>query len=68
MTFKDFKLHNLLQIGLQDIGFTTPTAIQQRSIPVILEGKDVLGAAQTGTGKTYTMEGLGEIHVHVRER
>lgn len=52
MTFKDFKLHNLLQIGLQDIGFTTPTAIQQRSIPVILEGKDVLGAAQTGTGKT----------------
>merc|ERR1711879_36626 len=38
--------------GLQDIGFYEPTPIQEQSIPLLLEGKDVLGAAQTGTGKT----------------
>ena len=39
-------------MGLGDIGYTEPTPIQELSIPVILENKDVLGAAQTGTGKT----------------
>ncbi|MBO6524423.1 MAG: DEAD/DEAH box helicase [Balneolaceae bacterium] len=39
-------------MGLGDIGYTEPTPIQELSIPVILEKKDVLGAAQTGTGKT----------------
>lgn len=39
-------------MGLQDIGFTEPTPIQEKSIPLILSGQDVLGAAQTGTGKT----------------
>ena len=39
-------------MGLQDIGYSEPTPIQEKSIPVILSGKDVLGAAQTGTGKT----------------
>lgn len=38
--------------GLQDIGFSEPTPIQEKSIPLFLEGKDILGAAQTGTGKT----------------
>ncbi len=52
MTFKDFNLHDSLQMGLQDIGFSTPTPIQELSIPIVLAGKDVLGAAQTGTGKT----------------
>jgi len=39
-------------MGLQDIGFSEPTPIQEISIPITLAGKDVLGAAQTGTGKT----------------
>ena len=39
-------------MGLQDIGFSDPTPIQEKSIPLILSGQDVLGAAQTGTGKT----------------
>lgn len=52
MTFNDFNLHETLQMGLQDIGFSTPTPIQEQSIPIVLDGKDILGAAQTGTGKT----------------
>lgn len=52
MKFTDFKLHESIFSGLSDIGFDEPTAIQEKSIPVILEGKDVMGAAQTGTGKT----------------
>ena len=52
MTFKEFNLHESLQMGLQDIGFTEPTPIQEQSIPIVLNGTDVLGAAQTGTGKT----------------
>lgn len=52
MTFKDFDLHQSLQLGLNDIGFTEPTPIQEKSIPHALNGKDILGAAQTGTGKT----------------
>tara|TARA_R110000868_G_scaffold304437_30_gene565543 strand:- start:5399 stop:6919 length:1521 start_codon:yes stop_codon:yes gene_type:complete len=39
-------------MGLEDIGYSEPTPIQQLSIPIILNKKDVLGAAQTGTGKT----------------
>ncbi|MCG8373701.1 MAG: DEAD/DEAH box helicase [Balneolales bacterium] len=52
MTFKEFNLEESLQSGLQDIGFEEPTPIQAKSIPIALEGKDILGAAQTGTGKT----------------
>ena len=52
MTFKEFDLHENLQMGLQDIGFSEPTPIQAKSIPISLSGKYVLGAAQTGTGKT----------------
>jgi ATP-dependent RNA helicase RhlE len=52
LTFKEFDLNESLQMGLQDIGFSDPTPIQEKSIPLILSGQDVLGAAQTGTGKT----------------
>ncbi len=52
MTFKDFDLKDTLHLGLQDIGFKDPTPIQEKSIPLVLRGDDVLGAAQTGTGKT----------------
>lgn len=52
MTFNDFELHESLQLGLKDVGYAEPTPIQEKSIPLALQGKDILGAAQTGTGKT----------------
>ena len=52
MTFTDFGLDARIAAILADSNFTTPTPIQARSIPVVLEGRDVLAAAQTGTGKT----------------
>ncbi len=52
MTFNDFELHESLQLGLNDVGYAEPTPIQEKSIPLALQGKDILGAAQTGTGKT----------------
>jgi ATP-dependent RNA helicase RhlE len=52
MTFADFDLSNQLQYAIDDVGFTTPTPIQQEAFPIIRSGKDVVGIAQTGTGKT----------------
>ena len=52
MSFETFNLHPLLLRAVNDAGYTVPTAIQSRAIPVVLEGRDLLGAAQTGTGKT----------------
>jgi ATP-dependent RNA helicase RhlE len=52
MNFEKFNLHSKITAGVQAIGYTVPTPIQLQSIPPILEGKDVLGLAQTGTGKT----------------
>jgi ATP-dependent RNA helicase RhlE len=52
MTFKELNLSEALQKALATEGYTTPTPIQQQAIPIILEQKDLLGCAQTGTGKT----------------
>ena len=52
MTFADFNLNTPLRNAIADMGMTTPTLIQQRAFSVIMSGKDVLGIAQTGTGKT----------------
>lgn len=52
MTFQDLKLIEPIKRALQEEGYTTPTPIQAKAIPVILESKDLLGCAQTGTGKT----------------
>jgi ATP-dependent RNA helicase RhlE len=51
-TFQDLGLDPLLLKALDTEGYTTPTPIQAQAIPTILEGKDLLGIAQTGTGKT----------------
>ncbi|MCF6213450.1 MAG: DEAD/DEAH box helicase [Flavobacteriaceae bacterium] len=51
-TFSDFNLSNQLRYALDDLGFKTATPIQQKSFSVILSGKDMVGIAQTGTGKT----------------
>ena len=52
MTFQDFNFNPALVDGLQSMGYTTPTPIQQQAIPIILQGKDLIACAQTGTGKT----------------
>ena len=52
MNFDQFSLNQRIVDGINAAGFTTPTPIQQQAIPVVLEGRDVLGLAQTGTGKT----------------
>jgi len=52
MNFSDLKIENKLKRSIELAEFKTPTPIQSKSIPISLEGKDVLGTAQTGTGKT----------------
>lgn len=53
MTFKDLNLNKNLWRALNDMGIVTPTHIQAESFSTIMSGKDVIGIAQTGTGKTY---------------
>jgi ATP-dependent RNA helicase RhlE len=52
MDFSTFKLSQELLSGIHDMGYTRPTPVQEKAIPPILEGRDVAGCAQTGTGKT----------------
>ena len=52
MNFEQFCLDPRLNAGIQAVGFETPTPIQRQAIPHVLNGRDVLGLAQTGTGKT----------------
>ncbi|MGF3073025.1 DEAD/DEAH box helicase [Facklamia sp. P12945] len=52
MKFKDLQLDERLVKTLDELGFEEPTPIQQKAIPVALEGRDLIGQAQTGTGKT----------------
>src|SRR5688572_21702149 len=52
MTFEKLKLLPQICTSLAAKGYTHPTPIQEQSIPSILEGKDIFGSAQTGTGKT----------------
>ena len=52
MTFRDFNLDSRLMEGLDAMGFEKPTPIQEKSIPLILDKKNLIACAQTGTGKT----------------
>ena len=52
MKFEDLKLHPAILKALKDENYSEPTSIQAQAIPLVLEKKDVLGSAQTGTGKT----------------
>ncbi|MBK8194811.1 MAG: DEAD/DEAH box helicase [Lewinellaceae bacterium] len=53
MTFEDLNLNTPLLNALSDLGFTQPTPIQQKVFSVVMSGRDVVGIAQTGTGKTF---------------
>lgn len=52
-TFEDFKLPKSLHKAVQELRLTQPTPIQRKAFPVILSGRDMMGIAQTGTGKTF---------------
>ncbi len=52
MNFKDLDIIKPILRSVQEEGYTNPTPIQEQSIPILLKGKDLLGCAQTGTGKT----------------
>jgi ATP-dependent RNA helicase RhlE len=52
MTFKDLNLRKPLLTALTELGYTTPTTIQEKVFSVVMSGADVCGIAQTGTGKT----------------
>ena len=52
MTFKELNFHSDIQEGLDAMYFEKPTPVQELAIPVIMEGRDIIACAQTGTGKT----------------
>ncbi len=52
MSFKDLNLIEPITRALNEQGYEQPTPIQVQAIPIVLQGKDLLGCAQTGTGKT----------------
>ncbi len=71
MTFEDLKLQDSLLRAVKAEGYLTPTPIQAEAIPHVLAGRDVLGCAQTGTGKTAAfalpiLQRLGDPPPHVR--
>ena len=61
MSFSSFNLHPQLATGIQASGYDEPTPIQHQAIPTVLAGRDVIGLAQTGTGKTAAF-GLPILH------
>ncbi len=69
ITFQDFNISQKTLQAIQDMGFEEPTPIQVSTIPVILEGRDVTGQAQTGTGKTaaFGVPAIEQVDVGNRE-
>ena len=69
MTFQDLKLIPQLLENVRKSGYTTPTPIQEATIPLVLSGRDVLGCAQTGTGKTaaFALPMLQHLALHPRK-
>jgi ATP-dependent RNA helicase RhlE len=52
MQFQEFSFHPVIATSIAQAGYVTPTPIQQQAIPTVMQGRDVMGLAQTGTGKT----------------
>jgi ATP-dependent RNA helicase RhlE len=65
--FSDFSFHPDVAAGVVEAGYITPTPIQKQAIPTVLEGRDVIGLAQTGTGKTAVFV-LPILHKLVRRK
>src|ERR1700758_3536290 len=69
MPFNKLGLSNSILQGVKAMGYVEPTPIQLRAIPLILAGQDVIGSAQTGTGKTaaFALPILSQLGEHQRE-
>ena len=67
MTFKDLGIIEPILKALKAEGYTQPTPIQEQSIPILLRNKDLLGCAQTGTGKTaaFSVPILQHLHLNI---
>lgn len=66
-TFQDFAIAPLLKANIEKKGFTTPSPIQDQTIPLGLEGRDIIGIANTGTGKTAAF-GVPVLHSLIENR
>ena len=53
MDFSDLNLNNTILRAIEEVGYVSPTPIQEEAFPVVMSGKDMIGIAQTGTGKTW---------------
>lgn len=64
MTFRELNLNNNVWEAIQELGYSEATPIQEQAIPIILDGKDLVGCAQTGTGKTaaFAIPIINNIH------
>jgi ATP-dependent RNA helicase RhlE len=67
MSFENLKIKKSLQRALENEGYITPTPIQKQAIPHLLENRDLIGIAQTGTGKTAAfvlpiLQKISDIH------
>src|SRR6266446_4335235 len=69
MAFGKFGLSQAMLEGVKAMGYIEPTPIQLRAIPLILQGRDVIGSAQTGTGKTaaFALPILSQLGQHSRQ-
>lgn len=69
MSFSKLGLSERLQLNIQEVGYTTPTPVQLGVIPLALKGRDILAAAQTGTGKTaaFALPILQRLSEHASE-
>ena len=70
MSFKNLDLIEPIQKALAEEGYVTPTPIQEKAIPIILQGRDLIGCAQTGTGKTaaFAIPMLQLLHERRKQR
>ena len=70
MSFKDFGLNEAVVRGVESMGYVDPTPIQLRAFPIILSGRDMMGSAQTGTGKTaaFGLPILSQLGTHGKMR
>ena len=66
ISFSHFKLNKQILSAIEEMGFTEPSEIQKKAIPLVLAGHDVIGVAQTGTGKTaaYILPMLMKLKYH----